>query len=43
MALPIEDEALEQIGPAQEGRIGGVFAAEHHVITAPEPRRARRS
>ena len=34
MALPIEHEALEQIGPPQERAVGGVGAAEHDVIAA---------
>ena len=34
MALEIENEALEQIGPAQERTVGRAFAAEHHVIAA---------
>ena len=34
MALPIEDQALQQIGPPQERAVGRVSAAEHHVIAA---------
>ena len=34
MALPIEDEALEQIRPPQNRRIGGRGAAQHDMIAA---------
>ena len=34
MALPIEDEAAEQVGPAQERRICRLGAAEHDMIAA---------
>ena len=34
MALPIEDQAAEQIGPAQERRIFRLGAAEHDMIAA---------
>ena len=34
MTLPIEQQALEQIGPAQERAVGGIAAAEHDVIAA---------
>ena len=34
MALPVEDEAFEQIGPAQERAVGRVDPAEHDVIAA---------
>ena len=34
VALPIEDQARQQIGPAQERRVGGHGAAEHDVIAA---------
>ena len=34
MALPIEDQARQQIGPAQERRIGRHGAAEHDVVAA---------
>ena len=32
--LPIEHQAFEQIGPAQERAVGGLEAAEHDVIAA---------
>ena len=34
MALQIDDEALEQVGPAQERAVGRGRAAEHHMIAA---------
>ena len=34
MVLPIEDQAFQQIGPAQERRIGGRGAADHDMIAA---------
>ena len=34
MTLPIEHKALEQIRPAQEGRIDGRCAADNDVISA---------
>ena len=34
MALPIKDDALEQIGPAQERALGGRRAADHDVAAA---------
>ena len=34
MIVPIADEAAEQIGPAQEGRIGGRGAADDDVVAA---------
>ena len=34
MALPVEHEAAQQIGPAQEGRMGRIGAAEHHMVAA---------
>ena len=34
MPLPIEHQALEQIGPAQERAVGRRRAAEHDVIAA---------
>ena len=34
MALPIEDQALEQIGPAQKRTIGRRLPTEHDVIAA---------
>ena len=34
MPLPIKNQALEQIGPAQERTVGGVEPAEHDVIAA---------
>ena len=34
MPLPVEHQALEQIGPAQERAVGGVHAAQHDVVAA---------
>src|SRR5256886_6963535 len=34
MALPIEDHALEQVRPAQEGAVGCGRSSQHDVITA---------
>ena len=34
MALPVEDQAAQQVGPPQEGRIGRARAAEDDVIAA---------
>ena len=34
MALPVEHQALQQIGPAQERAVGGGCAAEHDVVAA---------
>ncbi len=34
MALPVEDQAFQQIRPAQEGRIGRRRAAEHDMVAA---------
>ncbi len=34
MALPIEHDALEQVGPAQKRAVGGIEPAEHDVIAA---------
>ena len=34
MPLPEQDEALQQVRPAQERRVGGARAAEHDVVAA---------